>query len=153
MPTINQLDSITSVQSADQVPLYSSSDGDARKASMNVLGEYFQQLLTDDTKFAQQRTAPSATGWTITVSAAMAGQNIWLLIKPTAGFAAGTITLPNPTTCIDGQQLLVSCTQAATALTVNGSGATVNGAPTSLAANGFFRLRFDVIDNAWFRIG
>jgi hypothetical protein len=29
----------------------------------------------------------------------------------------------------------------------------VNGAPTTLAANAFFRLRFDGVFNAWYRIG
>jgi hypothetical protein len=54
---------------------------------------------------------------------------------------------------VDGQQLLVSCTQAVTTLTVAGNGSTVNGAPATLAANAFFRLRFDGVFKAWYRVG
>ena len=37
--------------------------------------------------------------------------------------------------------------------TVAGNGSTVNGAPTTLAANSFFRLRFDGVFKAWYRVG
>jgi hypothetical protein len=47
----------------------------------------------------------------------------------------------------------VNTTQAVTALTVAGNGATVNGAPTTLAANGFFRIRFDAVLDVWYRVG
>ena len=33
------------------------------------------------------------------------------------------------------------------------NGATVTGAPTSLSANGFFRLRFDAVASVWYRVG
>ena len=48
---------------------------------------------------------------------------------------------------------MVSCTQAVTTLTVSGNGSTVNGAPTTLAANGFFRLRYDGVFKAFYRVG
>ena len=39
-------------------------------------------------------------------------------------------------------------------LTINGNGATaVTGAPTALAANAFFRLRFDRATSSWYRVG
>jgi len=76
-----------------------------------------------------------------------------LLLTPAATYAAGTIVLPEKTSCIDGQELMCTCTQIVTALTVSGNGATVNGAPTALAANGFFRLRFDAVFSAWYRVG
>ena len=44
-------------------------------------------------------------------------------------------------------------TQAVTTLTVSGNGATVNGAPAALTANGFFRLRFDGVLGGWYRLG
>lgn len=44
MPTISQLTATSSVSDTDQVPVYSTDNGDARKASMSVLKEYF---LTD----------------------------------------------------------------------------------------------------------
>jgi hypothetical protein len=33
------------------------------------------------------------------------------------------------------------------------TGATVVGAPTSLAANDFFLLRFDAVTGTWYRVG
>jgi hypothetical protein len=53
----------------------------------------------------------------------------------------------------DRQELLVNCTQAVTTLAVSGNGATVTGAPTTLAANAFFRLRFDQASSVWYRVG
>jgi hypothetical protein len=61
--------------------------------------------------------------------------------------------LPLLANCVDKQEILVNCTQAITTLTVNGNGATVTGAPTTLSANGFFRLRFDGLANVWYRVG
>jgi len=49
--------------------------------------------------------------------------------------------------------VLVNCTQAVTTLTINGNGATVTGAPTTLAANAFFRLRFEAVAGVWYRVG
>jgi hypothetical protein len=40
-----------------------------------------------------------------------------------------------------------------TTLTIAGNGSTLNGAPTTIAANGFFNLRFDGVFKAWYRVG
>lgn len=45
MPTISQLTATSSVQNTDQVPVYSTDNGDARKASMSVIKKY----VLDDT--------------------------------------------------------------------------------------------------------
>jgi len=58
-----------------------------------------------------------------------------------------------PASPVDGQQVVVTSTQAVTTLTVSGNGASVNGAPSTLAANGYFRLRYDQINNSFYRIG
>jgi hypothetical protein len=54
---------------------------------------------------------------------------------------------------LDKQEILVNTTQAITALTINANGATIVGAPTTLAAGGFFRLRFDGVLDTWYRVG
>ena len=41
MPTISQLTATSSVQDTDQVPVYSTNNGDARKASLSVLKTFF----------------------------------------------------------------------------------------------------------------
>jgi hypothetical protein len=150
VPTINQLSQIDQVQSSDQIPLYSANNGDARKASVNQLTEYLQENLVVSDNKTTQYAAPSSTGFTVNVQAE---GSTWLLLTPTGAFAAGTILLPAVSTVQDRQELLVNCTQAVTTLTVSGNGATVTGAPTTLAVNAFFRLRFDQASSVWYRVG
>jgi len=83
----------------------------------------------------------------------VAGGDVWLRVTPTAGFAAGTITLPALASSVDRQEVLVTCNQAVTTFTVNGNGSTVEGAPTTLAANAFFRLRYEAVFHVWVRVG
>lgn len=101
-----------------------------------------------------QVETPSATGFNVTIVSVVSSQeyDVWLLLKPTAGFATGTITLPANTVCVDQQLISVSCTQQVTTLTVAGNGATVNGAPTALAADSSFMLRYNAVSNAWHAI-
>ncbi|MES2346314.1 MAG: hypothetical protein V4641_01965 [Pseudomonadota bacterium] len=153
MSTISQLTSVDTVVGADAVPIYSSANGDARKASLSVIAAYIQTILTAAGLYMTQYAAPVATATNTQVAPATDGESVYLLLTPTGTFATGTITLPAKALCQDGQELLVSCTQIVTALTVAGNGATVNGAPTALAANGFFRLRFDGIFQSWYRVG
>lgn len=59
MATINQLSAVDAVVASDQVPLYSSSQGDARKASFTTIVEFlasaFSTLRASSTS---QRTQP-----------------------------------------------------------------------------------------------
>ena len=151
MPTINQLSAVDEVVSSDQVPIYSSENGDARKASMAVLLAFFKGRITANDDKLTQYAAPSATGFTVTIN--NDSLSVWLILTPVAGYAAGTLTLPAVANCVDRQEILVNCTQAVTALTVAGNGATVTGAPTTLAANAYFRLRFDAVTKTWYRVG
>lgn len=100
-----------------------------------------------------QVAAPAASGFSVTVVALANGKiyNVWLLLKPTAGFAAGTIVLPAVTSCTDQQEVSVSCTQQVVALTVDGNGATVTGEPSSLAADATFKLRYNLASTTWHR--
>jgi hypothetical protein len=80
--------------------------------------------------------------------------NVHLILTPLAGYAAGTITLPAKATLVDKQEVLVNCTQAVTTLTIGLNGATgAVGAPTTLAANAFFRLMYDAVTSNWYRVG
>lgn len=154
MTTINQLSAVAALAGSDLIPVFASENGDARKASMTVLAAFIQSLLTAAAGDETQYFAPAATGFSVTVNPTSDGGSVYLLMTPVAGYAAGTITLPAKAECVDGQQVLVSSTQAVTALTVNGNGATaVNGAPTALLANGYFKLRYDAIFASWFRVG
>jgi hypothetical protein len=151
MPTINQLTAVDQVVSSDQVPIYSSENGDARKASMATLLAFFSGQITANDDKITQYAAPSATAFNIQLNNDV--NSIWLVLTPTGTLAAGTLTLPAVANCVDRQEILVNSTQTVTALTIAGNGATVTGAPTTIAASGFFRLRFDDVTNTWYRVG
>lgn len=150
---IERLSSTDSVAAGDQVPIYSASAGGDRKVPLSLLAAYIQAQLTAATTEETQYASPNATGFSVAIAPTTDGNSVFLLLTPLAGYAAGTIVLPALAECLDGQELLVTCTQTVTALTVDGNGATVNGAPTTLAANAFFRLRFDAINESWYRVG
>jgi hypothetical protein len=150
---INQLSRADTVTAGDLAVIFSTNNGDARAAAMSVILAYLQENLTESGSFMTQYASPNATAFNVTIAPATSGENVYLLLTPTGTLAAGTITLPALASAVDGQQVLVSCTQIVTTLTVAGNGATVNGAPTTLAANGFFRLRFNGVNNSWYRVG
>ena len=149
---INLLPLVEALAAGDQVPLYSQDGGGDRRVPLSKLAELLQTMLQAAGQLQTQYAAPNATGFTATVAPTEAGGSVFLLLAPQAGYAAGTIALPALIACVDGQEVLVHCTQAVTALTVDGNGATVNGAPTTLAAKAFFRLRFDKITASWYRV-
>lgn len=151
MTTINQLSAVDTVASSDQVPIYSSGNGDARKASMSVIKTYVLSDATVADDKVTQYASPAATGFTVTVN--NSSSSVWLILTPLAGYAEGTITLPAVANCVDRQEVLVNTTQSVNSLTVDGNGATVIGVPTTLAANAFFRLRFDAVLDVWYRVG
>ena len=123
---------------------------DYRLLAGSVL-DYIQANLSFPAAFTSQLSAPSASGFSVQITDG--SDNIHLILTPVAGYAAGTIVLPLLARCVDGQEVLVNCTQAVTALTITGNGSTVTGAPTTLTANDFFRLRFDDVTNTWYRVG
>jgi hypothetical protein len=146
MSNINQLSTINTLQGGDLIPVWSTNNGDTRKASMTTLATYMQSALTLPGALATQYSAPSTSGFSVTVSAG----DTWLLLTPTGTLAVGAIVLP--TGAADKSVVSVNCTQIVTALSVT-SGNTVTGAPTTLAANGFFTMRYDAATAAWYRVG
>ena len=140
---------VDSVANGDLLPIWPSAEADWRGVAMSVLKEYMTDGITAADDKVTQYAAPSSTGFSIQV---LSGPR-WLILTPGGGYAAGTIVLPAVATCVDKQELLVNCTQSVGTLTVSGNGATVTGAPTSLSANGFFRLRFDALASVWYRVG
>lgn len=146
MTTINRLSAVGALASGDQLPVYSQGLGDTRRAALSVLLAWVEANANLPGQQVTQYAAPSATGFTVTVGAG----NVWLLLTPVAGYAAGTIALPDAPA--DRDTVTVNCTQAVTTLTVS-SGKSVTGAPTTLAANAFFTMRFDAVTDAWYRIG
>jgi len=160
MPTINQLTQATSLNAGDLVPLFATGDGDARAAALSLLQEYMQDNLvfSDSADYVSQYAAPSATGFTVAITDGsvdlVTSSNVHLILTPLAGYAAGTITLPAKAGLVDKQEVLVNCTQDVTTLTIGLNGASgAIGAPTTLAANAFFRLKYDAVTFNWYRVG
>ena len=150
---INNLTRTASLSSADLVPLFSASLGGDTAATLSTLATWLQGQLTTGGAMITQYAAPNATGFTAAVQPGADGGSVWLLLTPAAGYAAGTVLLPLQALCKDGQEVVVTSTQAVTALAVSGNGSTVYGAPSTLTANAFLKLRFDGVVKAWYRIG
>ena len=151
MTDINRLALISQVSSGDQIPVWSTSNGDTRRLAISALLAYFQQQFAAPTLSTSIYTP--TTGFSITVPTPVSEQQ-WMLLQPAGTLAAGTITLPLNTSTPDGTELLVTSTQTVTALTISLNGASAaNGAPTTITANTFFRLRFVQSLNSWYRIG
>jgi hypothetical protein len=150
MPTINQLPLLSQVSAGDQLPVYSPNNGDARRLPMSALLSYFQQQFASPT-MAVNLYVPT-TGFNIAAPTPVAEQQ-WILLQPAGTLAAGTVTLPLNTSTPDGTEILVTTTQIITTFSVGLNGATAAfGAPTTLAANAFFRLRRYAATNSWYRI-
>lgn len=153
MALINQYSTIDALSGGDVLPIYDQSNGDTRKVSITALSDYITgNVSANMSGYTSQYSAPSATGFTVSITDS--STDIHLILTPTAGFATGTITLPLSSNCLDGQRVLVNCTQAVTTLTIGANGATaVTGAPTALTANAFFTLKFDKPTSTWYRVG
>lgn len=150
MPLIYQLPLVSQASAGDQIPVYTPNNGDARRLPISELLRFFQQQFASPT-FATQFATPG-TGFNIAVQ--QVSSNTWLLLQPAGGLATGTITLPLNNVTPDGQELLVTSTQQVTTLSVGLNGAAnAYGFPTSIAANGFFKLRFYQAQNSWYRVG
>ena len=150
MPQIYQLPLVSQASLGDQLAVYTPNNGDARRMSLNTLLAFFQQQFAAPT-LATSIYTPT-TGFSIGVPTPVAQQQ-WMLLQPAGTLASGTITLPLNTITPDGTEVLITSTQIITSLTVGLNGASnAFGAPTTLAANGFARLRFVQSQNSWYRI-
>ena len=125
-------------------------------ASFTTCLAYYQANLTfpdagrpePDTQY----NSPNANGQTIVVTDN--NKDTHLIITPTLALADLAITLPASTIVRDKQLLIVNTTQQVTALTINANGASgVTGSLTSLGADDYFTLKYDSINNTWYRIG
>jgi hypothetical protein len=152
---INQL-STTTPGAGQSVPVYDPSKGDARRWSLSDLLAWMQANLVFPAPFGRMEpnTQYSAPNDGDTVVVADDDDDTHLIITPALGLAALTITLPAFGTARNKQIVIINCTQAIAALTVDGNGATVGtGTPGILGADDFFTLKYDDIMNTWYRIG
>jgi hypothetical protein len=150
MAQINQLSPLSQLSGGDQIPVYVPNNGDARRCSVTQLLQYFQSTFAAPTVATNLYTP--GTGFNITVPTPTTEQQ-WMILQPAGTLAAGTITLPLNTGVPDGTQVLVTSTQIITSFTLalNGAAAAF-GAPTTMAANAFFTVRFYQATNSWYRV-
>jgi hypothetical protein len=149
---INELTSMSDPANADLLAVWDTDNSTTKKVSISALAATILAgaVATDDK--TTQYSAPSASPFTVAVTDSSA--SIWLVLTPTGTLALGTITLPAVANAVDRQEVLVNTTQEVTGLTVAGNGATaVTGAPTTLAANAFFRMRYEAVTKTWYRVG
>jgi len=150
MALIYQLPLLAQVSAGDQLAVYAPNTGDARRLPVSALLQYFQQTFAAPT-LATNIYVPT-TGFSIAAPTPVAQQQ-WILLQPAGTLASGTVVLPLNTATPDGTEVLITSTQIITALTIGLNGAAAaNGAPTTLTANGFARLRFVQATNSWYRI-
>lgn len=138
------------VASGDLFVLYKASDSDFRGCPTNKVMDFIKSQL-GQVNFVTQSEVVAASGFNVNVTDN--GGNVWLILRPAATYAVGAITLPALANAVDGQEVMVFCTRQITTFTVNANGAVgVYGEPTSLAADSFFKLRFDANSNGWYRV-
>lgn len=148
MPTINQLSSVNAVAGSDQVPVYSSGQGDARKASFSTVLQYVKDNFADP-NYDVIINAP-ISGFTLQLT--NASNNIQVILNPAGTLATGTIVLPAVADCFDGQEIIFVSTQTITALTVNANGGTTVGVPSGFSATSTFTIRFNKLQSTWYTI-
>lgn len=146
MVQINQLSSASDISGGDLIPVFKTSQGDARKLSFTTLLDWINENATASNRQVTQYASPGANGFSVTVSQG----NVWLLLTPAAGYSSGGVVLPGAPS--DRDTVTVTSTQAVTSLAVT-STKSVIGEPTAIAANGFFTMRYDGVNGAWYRIG
>ena len=150
MAEINDLSAVSAseLKGSDLLVVFSNSNGDSRKISLTNYLTWLNTNFTNDS-YTVEAYVPT-TGQTLTVTDD--GLPRWLKLIPATTLASLTVTLPASASSTDGQEVLVTSTEAVTALTVNGNGSTVNGAPASLSTDGAFVLRYNAIDTAWYLV-
>lgn len=150
---MSTLTKTTTISGGDGVVIYSNSQGDFREISFTNLTTALQAALTlGRAEAVSQYAAPSVDPFTVAITDG--DDDIHLMLTPTLGVANATITLPSVANVRDKQLVIVNCTQAIAALTVNGNGAlAVTGEPAAMLANDFFTLCYDLPTSTWYRIG
>lgn len=136
----------------DSVVIWSGDNGDFRGVPIDLLIEKIQESIkkVDYPPIHIQHFNPSAN-FTLDIENHEFGT--YLILNPSTSITTGSIKLPERYEVTDGQVLLVACAQQVDNFSVDGNNALVIGAPNALAANGFFKLKYDKLSNTWYRVG
>lgn len=133
----------------DSVVLWSANNQDYRGLAIDVLKEVIKDK-SNQSALLIQHFNPNAD-FTLNIENHEVGT--YLILNPSVSITTGSIKLPERYVVTDGQVVLVTCSQQVNNFSVNGNNALVIGAPNALAANGFFKLKYDKLSNTWYRVG
>lgn len=136
----------------DSVVIWSGDNGDFRGVPVDLLIEKIQESIkkVDYPPINIQHFNPNAN-FTLDIENHEVGT--YLILNPSISITTGAIKLPERYDVTDGQVLLVACAQQVNNFSVDGNNALVIGAPNTLAAHGFFKLKYDKLSNTWYRVG
>lgn len=151
--TIHDLSSADSIASNDELVIWQRANASTRKAEMSAVAARVAELIEGEPDETQYSLATDAGGFSLAIVPSAIGGSVWAQLTLSGPAATGAIALPNADDRRNGQDVLVTVTNSVAALTVSGGDAAVFGAPASLPVNGFFKLRFDSVKAAWFRVG
>lgn len=156
MPTINQLTAVDSVLGSDQIPLYSSDNGDARKASMSVVAKYINAQYVPKSGLVTQFFTPTTNAFIAIMNASP--DSVFFIMSLSGPLTSGTLRFPVISSLVDKQEILLVVTNAvALTLDSNGANGILTGAASPVVVNftgyGFIRFRFEAGSNYWFRVG
>lgn len=151
MPKINELQILQDILAGDLVPFYSQSNGDTYTISASNLALAIQSLIAINDDVVTQYEAPSSTGFSIQVN--NDSDSVWIILTPTGTLASGTLVFPTKSKCLHKQEIIVNTTQTITSFSGNGNGANLVEFPTTLSANSYFEMKYDIITGTWYRVG
>jgi hypothetical protein len=144
----------STISPSDWFVLWISTQGDYRGVSYTDLLAEIQADITigrpeEDTQYAAPNTDP------FSIQIQDDNKDVHLILTPLAGGDNGTLTFPLNTKCRDKQEITVNITAALTTLAIAANGATaVTGVPVGATAiDAFFKWKYDLATNSWYRVG
>ncbi|WP_284085368.1 transcriptional regulator [Acinetobacter nosocomialis] len=148
----NRLNETDALGVGDQFVLYKGNCTDFRSVPQDVVLEWILSNIPviKPVSAIIQPFNPNAD-FTIAIENNAVGT--YLVMNPSVSITNGTITLPPMAELTDGQELLVTSSQQIENLTIAGNSAALIGNPNTIAATGFFKLKFDLLSQTWYRVG
>jgi hypothetical protein len=150
MTQISSLPSIDSISGSDLLLAYSSDNVANSTISIADLINYILTQANQITLNQITQYATPITGATVTI-VPINQSNVWLILTPASTLATLTVKLPEVSTCIDKQEVLINNNAyGVTTLTIDANGASSSGLPSTLAASSSILMRFDLVTKTWF---
>lgn len=136
---------------ADQAMIWDTTNMSWKRSPFSSVQNLFEENATNILYEEDSQYETVLTGFSVDVN--VNDNDTHLLLNAAGTLATGTIVLPAAVNLRDKQTLLVTSNQEVTALTIDGNGITVNGAPTTIAQYGYFKLKYDLTLGVWNRVG